>query len=149
MKDWWRVGLDRSRPIIPRHFAQALHFSPLAGLKGLADAHSKGPDPAAAWRKTMPAFTAFRRAEVNIARLTYASVAALAILTLSGLQNPICAAEIRLLSAASIQEVFKEIIGDFERASGHKMIINYGTMGAITGYFVRAIDRNPSRRGQA
>jgi molybdate transport system substrate-binding protein len=38
----------------------------------------------------------------------------------------------RLLSAASIQEVFKEIIGDFERTSGHKVIIHYGTMGAIT-----------------
>jgi molybdate transport system substrate-binding protein len=38
----------------------------------------------------------------------------------------------RLLSAASIQEVFKEIIGDFERSSGHKVIIHYGTMGAIT-----------------
>lgn len=41
-------------------------------------------------------------------------------------------AEIRLLSAASMQTVFHEIIGDFERASGHKVIIRYRTMGAIT-----------------
>lgn len=40
----------------------------------------------------------------------------------------------RLLSAASIQEVFKQIIGDFERTSGHKVIIHYGTMGAITDW---------------
>jgi molybdate transport system substrate-binding protein len=57
---------------------------------------------------------------------------AFVVLTLFGSQSPGGAAEIRLLSAASIQEVFKEIIGDFERASGHKLMINYGTMGAIT-----------------
>jgi hypothetical protein len=27
------VGLDRSRPAYPRHFAQALHFSPPAGRR--------------------------------------------------------------------------------------------------------------------
>jgi molybdate transport system substrate-binding protein len=93
----------------------------------------EGPHLAAAWRKTMPATFAFRRvAEIRIARSVRARVAALAILILFGSQNPARAAEIRLLSAASIQEVFKEIIGDFERTSGHKMIIQYSTMGAIT-----------------
>jgi molybdate transport system substrate-binding protein len=93
----------------------------------------EGPHLAAAWRKTMPATVAFRRvAEIRIARSVCARVAALAILLLFGSQSPTRAAEIRLLSAASIQEVFKEIIGDFERASGHKMIIQYSTMGAIT-----------------
>jgi molybdate transport system substrate-binding protein len=93
----------------------------------------KSPDLAAAWSKTMSATTAFRRAaEVGIGRSICARVATLTMLILFGSQNPTCAAEIRLLSAASIQEVFKEIIGDFERASGHKMIIHYGTMGAIT-----------------
>jgi molybdate transport system substrate-binding protein len=43
------------------------------------------------------------------------------------------AGEISLLSAASMQTVFKEVIGDFERASGHKVNIRYSTMGAITG----------------
>jgi molybdate transport system substrate-binding protein len=42
------------------------------------------------------------------------------------------AAELRLLSAASIQEVFKEVLGDFEHASGHRIILQYATMGAIT-----------------
>jgi molybdate transport system substrate-binding protein len=42
------------------------------------------------------------------------------------------AGELRLLSAASIQEVFKEVLGDFEHASGHRIILQYATMGAIT-----------------
>jgi hypothetical protein len=88
----------------------------------------KGPDPAAARRKTMPASTAFRRvAELSIARSVYLCAAALAMFILFGSQNPASAAEIRLLWAASIQEVFKEIIGDFERTSGHKMIIQYSS----------------------
>jgi molybdate transport system substrate-binding protein len=41
--------------------------------------------------------------------------------------------ELKLLSAASMQTVFKEIIGDFERESGHKVSLRYSTMGAITG----------------
>src|ERR1035437_1289313 len=68
----------------------------------------------------------------KIARSIPACVAAFAILVLLGSHDPLGAAEMRLLSAASIQEVFKEIIGDFERSSGHKVIIHYGTMGAIT-----------------
>jgi molybdate transport system substrate-binding protein len=87
----------------------------------------KGPDLAAAWRKAMAASIVYRRA-----RSTFACFAALAMMTLFGPQSPSSAAEIRLLSAASIQQVFKEIIGDFERTSGHKMIIHYSTMGAIT-----------------
>src|ERR1043166_7129217 len=46
--------------------------------------------------------------------------------------QPVQADELRLLSAASIQEVFKEILGDFEQTSGHKIILQYATMGAIT-----------------
>src|SRR5438552_18413533 len=40
--------------------------------------------------------------------------------------------EIQLLSAASMQTVFKEVIPDFERASGHRIAVRYSTMGAIT-----------------
>jgi len=40
--------------------------------------------------------------------------------------------EVRLLSAAAMQTVFKQIAGDFERGSGHKLIIAYGTIGGIT-----------------
>src|SRR4051794_28149780 len=80
----------------------------------------------------IPTIVVRRLAQVRTAKSVYARAIASAILML--VASPIAggAAEIRLLSAASIQEVFKEIIGDFERASGHKIIIHYGTMGAIT-----------------
>ena len=57
--------------------------------------------------------------------------ATLAAALLAG-TNHACAAEIRILSAAAIQSVLKGITGDFERASGHRLIITYATMGAIT-----------------
>ena len=41
------------------------------------------------------------------------------------------AAEIKLLSAAAVQSVLKETIADFERDSGHKLIIAYDTIGGI------------------
>jgi len=40
--------------------------------------------------------------------------------------------DIRVLSAASMQTVFKEIVGDFERQSGYRVSLRYSTMGAIT-----------------
>jgi molybdate transport system substrate-binding protein len=42
------------------------------------------------------------------------------------------AGEIRLLSAAAMQSVFKNIAGEFERTAGHKITISYGTIGGIT-----------------
>lgn len=45
--------------------------------------------------------------------------------------SPAGADEIRLLSAAAMQSVFKEIAGEFERASGHKLTIAYGTIGGV------------------
>jgi len=41
------------------------------------------------------------------------------------------AAEVRLLSAAAMQSVFKKTAGEFERTTGHKLAISYGTIGAI------------------
>jgi molybdate transport system substrate-binding protein len=35
-----------------------------------------------------------------------------------------------------MQSVFKEITGDFERASGHKLTIHYGTIGAINQWII-------------
>ena len=46
------------------------------------------------------------------------------------------AAEIRLVSAAAMQSVFKEIGPAFERFSGHKLIIHYGTIGAINQWIL-------------
>jgi molybdate transport system substrate-binding protein len=45
--------------------------------------------------------------------------------------NQADAAEIKLLSAAAVQSVLKETIADFERDSGHKLIIAYDTIGGI------------------
>jgi len=41
--------------------------------------------------------------------------------------------DIQLLSAASMQTVFKEVLPDFERSTGNKVTVRYSTMGAITG----------------
>src|SRR5262249_55629206 len=60
-----------------------------------------------------------------------AAAAALATALLYG-AFPARAADIQLFSAAAMQSVFKEIRGDFERTSGHKLVIRYATMGAIT-----------------
>jgi molybdate transport system substrate-binding protein len=45
---------------------------------------------------------------------------------------PACAAELRVLSAAAMQTVFNGIAPEFERTSGHKLLISYATMGDIT-----------------
>jgi len=58
-----------------------------------------------------------------------AGIAAAAVLATIGIAH---AEELQLLSAASMQTVFKEIIGDFEGRSGHKVSLRYSTMGAIT-----------------
>ena len=61
-----------------------------------------------------------------------ARVAALATIAAALLgAQPGHAAEIRILSAAAMQSVFKEIAGGFERSSGHRLIFHYGTIGAI------------------
>jgi molybdate transport system substrate-binding protein len=66
-----------------------------------------------------------------VARLvSRVGVSALLIIAAWG-ATPTSAAEIRLLSAAAMQSVLKEIVADFERTSGHKLVIDYATMGAI------------------
>ena len=51
--------------------------------------------------------------------------------------SPAGADEVRLLSAAAMQTVFKEIAGEFERASGHKLILAYGTIGGVNERVLR------------
>jgi molybdate transport system substrate-binding protein len=41
------------------------------------------------------------------------------------------AAEVRVLAAAAMQSVFKEIRDDFQAASGYRLVIHYGTIGAV------------------
>lgn len=44
---------------------------------------------------------------------------------------PAGADEIHLLSAAAMQSVFREISGEFERSSGHRLVIAYATIGGV------------------
>jgi molybdate transport system substrate-binding protein len=75
-----------------------------------------------------------RTAKRSSARLVAARIAATSALALAllGGGGAAGAEEIRLLSAAAMQSVFKEIAGDFERTSGHKLTIAYGTIGGVT-----------------
>ena len=58
------------------------------------------------------------------------ALVALAAALLAG--SPAAADEVRLLSAAAMQAPFKDLVGKFERQSGHRLLITYTTMGAIT-----------------
>ena len=59
----------------------------------------------------------------------FAGAAAFAVLL--GTASSSGAAEVRLLSAAAMQSLFKKIGGEFERSAGHKLAISYGTIGGI------------------
>jgi molybdate transport system substrate-binding protein len=45
--------------------------------------------------------------------------------------SPSQAAEFRVLSAAAMQSVFKDIRDEFQKKSGHRLILHYGTVGAV------------------
>jgi len=55
----------------------------------------------------------------------------LAVLVAGSLARPATAHDIQVLSAAAMQTVLKEVAADFERASSHRLVISYATMGAI------------------
>jgi molybdate transport system substrate-binding protein len=46
------------------------------------------------------------------------------------------AAEIRVLSAAAMQSAFKEIKDDFQRTTGYRLVIHYGTVGAVNEWIM-------------
>jgi len=69
------------------------------------------------------------------------TVAASVLLAASlGNGGPASAADINVLSAAAMQSVFKEIVGDFQRTTGHRLVIRYATMGSITERLRRGED---------
>src|SRR5262249_46886895 len=85
--------------------------------------------------RQIPTAAEFSKAVVVAAALLAAmlfSALASAAPTLDELAAPEGARELRLLSAASMQTVFKEVVGDFEQRSGYKVSLRYSTMGAIT-----------------
>jgi hypothetical protein len=63
-------------------------------------------------------------------RKVFATLAAILVALAAGAAR---AEEIHLLSAASMQTVFKEILGDFEHSSGHKVVVGYSTMAPSPG----------------
>jgi len=50
--------------------------------------------------------------------------------------SPGHAAELRVLSAAAMQSVFKEIREEFQRTSGYRLIPHYGTIGAVNEWTI-------------
>src|SRR4051812_24420255 len=42
------------------------------------------------------------------------------------------AAEIKLLAAAALKPVIDTVVPEFEKSSGHRVTISYGTVGALT-----------------
>jgi len=64
----------------------------------------------------------------TLIRIVTAGFAALVFLTQAGIAN---AAEIKVLSANAMKEVLDDLGPKFERASGHKLAITFGNLGAI------------------
>src|SRR5262249_41746213 len=80
----------------------------------------------------VPARRMRRTATRSSARLVAARIAAASVLAAAVVGGGAAgAAEVRLLSAAAMQSAFKEIAGDFERTSRHKLSIAYGTIGGV------------------
>jgi len=46
------------------------------------------------------------------------------------------AAEVHVLSAAAMQSVFKDIRDEFQRMSGYRLVLHYGTIGAVNEWAV-------------
>src|SRR5690348_1401322 len=65
-------------------------------------------------------------------RISIRATALATVVAASSVAPPAQAAEIRLLSGAAMQTVFRMVTDEFERASGHKLVFAYTTMGAIT-----------------
>jgi molybdate transport system substrate-binding protein len=78
-----------------------------------------------------------RYAKSIVVRIAAASALLAAAL---GNGGSVSAADINVLSAAAMQSVFKEIAGDFQRTTGHRLVIRYATMGSITERLRRGED---------
>lgn len=100
----------RLQGILPKHCTTT------RALGQHASARLLGP-LGAVWRTQMP--------------VTISALAALLALLFPWLGTAANAAEIRLLSAAAMQPVFEDIAPEFERSSGHKLLIIYATVGGV------------------
>jgi molybdate transport system substrate-binding protein len=114
-----------SQGISPKHCT--LPASRAEGLVAKGRFHLRS-EPAAARRNPCLRQSSLGRPIIGSRLRLLAASTVLAVALLGGSAHK---AEIRLLSAAVMQPVFKEIINDFERGSGHRLAITYATMGAI------------------
>jgi ABC-type molybdate transport system substrate-binding protein len=67
----------------------------------------------------------------RIKRMLGAIARAACVTIVASFSNPGHAAEVRVLSAAAMQSVFKEIRDDFQRMTGYRLLLHYGTVGAV------------------
>ncbi len=67
----------------------------------------------------------------DIKRVLSITMRAACVMTVAFFSSWANAAEIRVLSAAAMQSVFKEINEEFQHESGYRPVIHYGTIGAV------------------
>ncbi|MGC1874694.1 MAG: substrate-binding domain-containing protein [Pseudolabrys sp.] len=67
----------------------------------------------------------------NIQRSLATTVRAASVMIVAFFTSAAHAAEVRVLSAAAMQSVFKDVSDDFQLTTGYNMIIHYGTIGAV------------------
>jgi molybdate transport system substrate-binding protein len=70
----------------------------------------------------------------NIQRLLAMTARAACVTLVACFSIPAHAAELRVLSAAAMQSVFKDIREEFQRVSGYRLVIHYATIGAVNDY---------------
>ena len=72
----------------------------------------------------------------NIQRMLVMTARVACVTVVAFFSSPVHAAEVRVLSAAVMQSVFKEIREEFQRASGYRLVLHYGTVGAVNEWTV-------------
>lgn len=66
-----------------------------------------------------------------MARTRMPKTISMALLFLGLVSGTADAAEVKVLSAEAMRPVLSELSGEFERSTGHKLVITYGTAGAV------------------
>jgi molybdate transport system substrate-binding protein len=72
----------------------------------------------------------------NIQRMLAMTARVACVTVVTFFSSPVHATEVRVLSAAAMQSVFKEIREEFQRASGYRLVLHYGTVGAVNEWTV-------------
>ena len=67
---------------------------------------------------------------------TLAVTRAACVMAVAFFSAPGRAAEVHVLSAAAMQSVFKDIREEFQRTSGYRLVLHYGTIGAVNEWAV-------------